>query len=165
MDLREGLGRYPPRRGRTFSPLALTLHDVGELLRRAACQAGFAPEREWGPGQGGIDWVWFHADDDRNPVIAIEIEGPAVPEESLRRDAEKFASCSAEIKVLLLFTVSRDFTHKPNPPFGMSAEEHIRRFLRNPDVRIMLDADLMKPGGIEALQQEALEAAALRLVG
>jgi len=111
---------------------------------------------------GKIDWVWFAPDDDRVPVLAVEIEGPAAPEASLVADARKFAACNADLRILALFTISHDFTFKPNPSRRRTAEESIREFVTDPQIRIMFDADLMSLGGIERLQREACEAVSRR---
>lgn len=71
-NLHVGLGGYEPR-AEDLPDHGLTLHDTGELLKRAGIQAGFCVESEYKVGDAWkIDWVWLFDD---KPVVAIEIEG------------------------------------------------------------------------------------------
>ena len=45
-NLRNGLGGQPPRMS-ALPALGLTLHELGELIRRAGCAAGFIVESEY----------------------------------------------------------------------------------------------------------------------
>lgn len=77
--LREMLGGYAP------GPNRLTVHDLGELIRRAGRAAEFEVQSEYrlpfsSRSAGEIDWVWL---DQGLVVAAFEIEGQNAAPKSL----------------------------------------------------------------------------------
>jgi hypothetical protein len=139
----------------------LTLHELGELIRRAGRQAGFTVRSEYPVGKGKrnswrIDWVWQSG---KKVVMAFEIEGRNVPESSLAGDRRKFrelpASCA---KVVALYTVRGDSSlglprKRRTPVEWFHQEWQPRDQLDTVDVK--LDVELFAPGGIEQLQDLA----------
>jgi hypothetical protein len=145
----------------------LTLHELGELIRRAGRKAGFTVRNEYPVGKGKrnswrIDWVWQIGS---KPVIAFEIEGRNVPESSLAGDRRKFQelppSCA---KVVALYTVrgeqSLALPRKRMVP-AKWFEEMWQPRDEHDSVHVTLDTELLAPGGIEELQDLAMRRAAL----
>lgn len=159
-NLRYGLGGYVPRK-QHLPKFGLTLHDLGELLRRAGQAAGFIVESEYQvrPRDGGrvlkIDWVWLNCHS-LDPVVAIEIEGPAVPRKSVTADVRRFKLCKAHWSVIALFQVDNNRTHKRRPREGTSLQSRVQSFTGDYPVDVILDRDLMAPSGIEDFQKKAL---------
>lgn len=170
-NLRDGLGNNIPRVAKEkLGPSWLTLHELGELIRRAGKAAGFIVESESkiNLDDGGhvkkIDWVWLDPKspgDDSRPVVAIEIEGPAVPIDSIKGDLSKFKKLQAPINLIVLFQVDHDRKIKRRPPkkYDLKPKDYVANLVNQAnvsvDVEILLDEDLMLPKGIEKLQQKA----------
>jgi len=166
--LRLGLGGYFARSELPVG--ALTQHDTGELLRRAGLAAGFVVESEFkgtvrGPGGGRlkVDWVWFAPQDRRRPIVAIEIEGRDVDQKSINADRAKFGDCGAAVRALVLFQVDHDLSPKGKPSRSADPVERARTLLGLPEVEVLRDIDLTKPGGIDGLQTRARQALAKRM--
>jgi hypothetical protein len=159
-QLRNGLGNHKPR----IDPLHehwLTLHELAELIRRAGRAAGFIVESEHrvclaDSKNGKIDWVWLSSES-FNPVVAFEIEGRDVAEGSVRADVNKFRECRAALNVIALFHTDHNRTPKGLPPGGSEPKERVRRLVGDCPVEIVLDEELMAPGGIERIVTRALE--------
>jgi hypothetical protein len=157
--MREGLGHI-----QGHYENKLTLHELGELIRRAGKKAGFFPQSEYQvripskERKSKIDWVWL--DSDRKPIVAFEIEGPGVPPNSVENDVNKFKACEAKINIILLFQINNDSTLKDVPPFGESPKawinKHAGDFSEN--MEIYFDEELMEVGGIEAIIDAAINA-------
>lgn len=135
----------------------LTLHELGELIRRAGRAEGYTVRSEYPVGRGKrnslhVDWVWL---DGGIPVMAIEIEGRNVPEVSLMGDLLKFQELpTACAKVLALYTVrgerSLSLPLKRDHPAKWFQEKW-----QTGDVLVTSDTELLEPGGIEGLQDLA----------
>jgi hypothetical protein len=164
VEIREGLGDYSP----TTETGHLTLHDLGELIRRAGKEAGFIVRSEYKVKCDGhlqkkmVDWVWLDAD---KCIVAFEIEGRNVAKDSQQNDFTRFSTLCACINVLALYQVDHDHSPKPRRRDGHMAwitgeYQKWRESRENPIEQplILLDSDLMKEGGIESLQQQAKEA-------
>lgn len=159
--MREGLGSDDAEKA------GLTLHELGELIRRAGRKAGFTVRSEYPVGKGKrnscrIDWVWQKG---RTPVMAFEIEGRNVPTSSLKGDMRKFQelplSCA---KVVALYTVRGDSSltlpRKRLTPAQWFQEKWQPREEFD-SVHVTLDTTLLVRGGVEELQELAKRRAAL----
>lgn len=152
--MRENLGNGRSEDG-------LTLHELGELIRRAGRVAGFAVRSEYPVDRGKrnalrIDWVWLA---DNRIVMAFEIEGRNVPESSLAGDRRKFqVLSSSSAKVVALYTVrgesSLALPRKRRTPIQWMQDEWQPRDQLD-TVIVTLDSELLAPGGIEQLQKLA----------
>jgi hypothetical protein len=158
-ELRRGLGGQTARTG-LLPEHGLTLHELAELVRRAGRAAGFIVESEYKVlpetgRKGKIDWVWQSAKS-LKPVVAFEIEGRDASPTSVVADVAKFRECGAGINVIALFQVDHNRTPKSVPPHGLSPQAWVRQVVGEFPVEILLDVDLMAPGGIERLQERAV---------
>lgn len=146
MSLRLNLGGNGQRPGQ------LTLPELQTLVQRAGEQAGFHVRPEVPALSGKMDFAWFEKATLRW-IVAWEIDGRDVRPNHIagtaRRlgNANKFAACGAALKVQALYTVRGGI-------LGSSGIATCRRCLAQ-DVRVIPDEDLMKPGGIEAIIEEA----------
>ena len=172
MKLRAGLGDYvlrcvePPVAG------ALTMHDLGELFRRAGHQAGFVVESEYRVDtlEDGtahhrkVDWVWLASGKRRDQiVVAFEIEGTGVPKPSLRCDLLKFSVLRARLNVIALYQVNHDrrpFSCSSGVSTAVSAK--VSEIRPQTKVRVVCDVDVFRKGGIEQLMEDARKLAATR---
>ncbi len=160
MNLRTGIGKYIARDGKELAKNALTLHDLGELIRRTGLDAGFIVESQFsvprapdGTNVRKIDWVWLHANSP-NPVVAFEIEGRDLPLKSLKADIRRLGASRAAMKVIALYQVDHNRTmmalHR-----GGNPKQWVRERLGRSQIDIMLDEDLMAKDGIEKLVRAA----------
>jgi hypothetical protein len=171
VELRECLQMYSPPNGITLQKNWLTLHDLGELIKRAGLACGFVVQSEFKVEGGDLDWVWL-ANPSKRPIVAFEIEGPnAGQKKSLKRDFRKFALCKARINVLALFQVDHDHSAKAQEKklsldgvhekvarlFSQWREEN-KEYGNTLDTQpeVFRDCALME-GGIEKLQRRAEE--------
>lgn len=176
MDLRHGLGDYTPANG-WLPPGGLTLHDMGELIRRAGIQAGFIVESEHWVSLGDgfrirkIDWAWLSkartVAGSRRPqvVVAFEIEGPNVPPKSVKNDLARFKASEAEICVIALYQINsnRRLKDRPKNDNYCLYVAGIAQQQGNSDpnllhLEVRLDVELIGPNGIEDLQRRAITA-------
>jgi hypothetical protein len=153
--MREDLGNEDAKQA------GLTLHELGELIRRAGRKAGFTVRSEYPVGRGKrnswrVDWVWQK---EGAPVMAFEIEGRNVPESSLASDKRKFqelpSSCA---KVVVLYTVRGEGALSLPRKRMMPAQWFQERWQPRDEldsVHVRLDTELLAPGGIEELQELA----------
>src|SRR4030067_2694757 len=165
VGLRDGLGDYLPRRGE-LPKNALTLHDLGELIRRAGQDADFIVESEFKVSLDRdrlakkIDWVWLARGQELKPIVAFEIEGRNVDPRSIAADCMKFKKCKALINVFALFQVDHDRTPKPETPNGQLPEDRVKdwvkKYKQGVQVEAYRDEQLMASEGIERLQTSAL---------
>lgn len=182
---RDYLGNY--RGGKDLPLGGLTLHDIGELIKRAGQAAGFVVETEFRADlrpyrsrlekiqpnkdpdkiqkDGYIDWVWLIEGDRERPVVAIETEGQDVKKDYLEVDCVKFDAAKADISVIVTFQVDKDLTLKGGP--RCKREDPFVRVNEYDSVReralLYRDSDLMKEGDVlEELIRRAQEAAANR---
>jgi hypothetical protein len=135
----------------------LTLHELGELIRRAGRAEGYTVRSEYPVGRGKrnslhVDWVWLEG---LNPVMAIEIEGRNVPESSLMGDLRKFQELPpACVRVVALYTVrgerSLSLPLKRDHP-----AKWFQKKWQMGAVLVTSDTELLAPGGIEGLQDLA----------
>lgn len=159
MALRDGLGGYGRPTG--FLPEhGLNVHDLGELIRRAGWEVGLIVETEWkvpGSKLRRIDWVWLTPEKPTTPVVAFEIEGPAVPLKSIANDEARLASAGAVIEIIALYSVDHNRTIRD--PSVADPVRRVEGLLRRKSVRVYSDVELMRlgdPKGIESLIDEAL---------
>lgn len=137
--------------------VGLTLHELGELIRRAGRDAGYIVRSEYPVGKGKrnsrrIDWVWLEG---RNPVMAIEIEGRNVPESSLKGDLRKFQELpSACPKVVALYT-ARGERSLSLPLKRDHPAQWFQKMWPSGAVLVASDTELLEPGGIKGLQDLA----------
>ena len=176
-DLRYMLGNYVPRNG-SLPKHGLTLHDLGELLRRAGLAAGFIVESEFRvrinnrSRDSKIDWVWLSPEQPWKPILAVEIEGRDVAPKSVKEDVEKFKKCEPIIKVIALFQVDHDrnskkVIKKPDPCKRVIQIAETYCSMQNvecSDLQVVLDEELFQPEGIEKLQVAARNAIAREAV-
>ena len=163
ISLRSGLGKYTAREGK-LPKYGLTLHDLGELIRRAGEADGFIVESEFKvPGERGkryamkLDWVWLDPKQQDQPVVAFEIEGWGVDPRSIAADRRKFEACGAPINILALFSIDHNRTPKPRPPGNKNPKQWVKENLKKTSavISVYQDHEFMEPGGIEALQRQA----------
>lgn len=146
MSLRSGLG------GKGQRPGQLTKDDMRKLVQLAGEQAGFEVKPEVPALTGRMDFGWFEKAT-LIWIVAWEIDGRNVAPNHIEGDegrlgnAKKFAACGAALKVQALYTVRGRI-------LGSAGIATCRRCLAQ-DVRVIVDEDLMKPGGIEAIMEEA----------
>ena len=162
-SLRTGLGKHTPRAGK-LPGNGLTLHDLGDLIRRAGVAAGFIVESEFKvPGVKGkhnamkLDWVWLDPKQQVQPVVAFEIEGWGVDRRSIAADRRKFEACRARINIVALFCIDHDRTLKPRPPGNMNPYTWVKENLKGTSavISVYQDYELMKRDGIEKIQRLA----------
>lgn len=174
-DLRSGLGLHHLRTG-PIPELGLDLHDLCELLRRAGRSAGLKVQSEFKVSQKldgevvtrqsearrlrrlaqRIDLVWLSPDSEK-PIVAIEIEGQGVNPRSVAEDVAKFRACGALLNLIALFQVDHDGSLKGRPPRGIAPRDWVRQNAGEFAMEVLLDEELMKTGGAEALQRRALD--------
>lgn len=172
-SLRYMLGNYV-RRNKSLPEHGLTLHDLGELLRRAGLAAGFIVESEFRVSldnrlrDSKIDWVWLSPEEPWKPILAVEIEGRDVAPKSVKEDVAKFKKCEPIIKVIALFQVDHDRTPKKVIKKHDPCERVIQiattycsmQHIECSDLQVMLDEELFQPEGIKKLQDAARNAVA-----
>lgn len=159
-NLRKGLGGQPPRNAE-LPELGLSLHELGELIRRAGRESGFIVESEYQVRIKGeqkvkqIDWVWL-SPVSLSPIVAIEIEGQGAATGSLAKDILKFKACGALLNVIALFQVHHNRTIMKPPSYKRKPKDWVLENVDTFPVDIVLDEELMKNGGIEEFQQKAI---------
>ena len=91
---------------------AMTLHEVGEVLRRAAYTKGLYPQPEYKVVGRRVDWVWKDATG--LVVAAFEIEGQDVEKSKTRKSRGMKKDCesmmaiqSCEHRYIILYQVSK----------------------------------------------------------
>lgn len=105
-----------------------------------------------------IDWVWRVG---ARPVLAIEIEGRDVPDDSLNGDKAKFLHLDPLCaKVIALYTVRGDASlrlpqGRPTAAAWIAANWMPRS--SQDTIAVKLDTELFAAGGIEQLQRLAIE--------
>lgn len=160
--LRTMLGGYAPGADR------LTMHDLGELIRRAGRDAGFEVQSEYrqalsSSSAGEIDWVWLDQD---LVVAAFEIEGQNAAPKSLVADYEKFREIGSCLKFVALYSVSSKLTAQGMPPHGIAPRQWIAQnwpVSDMPGIQVLLDTQLMATDGIESIQGLAKSAGLSRI--
>ena len=166
-DLRDGLGDYVPKdKNKPLPKDGLTLHDLGELIRRAGQKARFIVESEYKVLRRGrhpmkIDWVWL-SPKTLQPIVAVEIEGPAAPRKSVKGDIDKFQRCKAPLYIIAIFQVDHDRSLKPKPAHDLLSKA-LQNAKENPRLKVVFDEGLMarEQGGIEELVRQAREEAGI----
>lgn len=153
------LGRHDP--AYSHPPGALTLHETGELIRRAGLAAGFVVKSEVKVGarkpdsKQKADWGWFQPGVSHATVL-FEVEGRNVADASLNKDARSFADYEAPLSVLVLFSVNHD--HRPKgkrrPEAVLHARVNAKGRLRN--FKVLDDTALFEGTALRALMAEAL---------
>lgn len=95
-----------------FEAGAMTLHEVGEVLRRAAYTKGLHPEPEYKIVGRRVDWVW--KDTTGQVVAAFEIEGQDVEKSKkeksrgLKKDCESMMAIeTCAYRYIILYQVSK----------------------------------------------------------
>jgi len=169
MNLRTGLGRYVPRDNVELTTNALTLHDLGELIRRAGLRSGFivetqfsVPRGESGKNVRKVDFVWLDESRPQKPVVAFELEGRDVYPQSLKNDVSRLRASDAKLKVLALYQVDHDRTMMGSPPYGCAPKAWVKRHVGAAKIVVFLDEELMAKDGIERVVTEARELAPRR---
>lgn len=168
MTVRDGLGAMPAWRERPRE--FLTLHEVNELLRRAALACELVPYPEHfsterrGTGRLRLDWAWF-SDGDNLPVAVFEIEGVDAHARGLDADARKLEAAAAlapdTLRVLVLFHLDKHYERKGRPRGGVDPKDWVRGHVE-PAVEIAYDHELMAEGGIERICTAATRVAQAR---
>ena len=142
----DDLGHYP-NDGHGV-PRGLTLHELGELLRRLGRSAGFEVQTEFKctPSQkDAIDWVWRHAG---RVVAAFEIEGRDTDKKSYVNDIRKLTSARLDsdgcrVRAIVFFQVNHNLRSKSerDDPKG-----YVERWqIPNADrVQLFLDEQLLE---------------------
>ena len=146
MSLRANLGGTGKRPGQ------LTLPELQFLVRRAGEQAGFDVSTEVPVLSGRMDCAWLERTTFRW-LVAWEFDGRDVRPNHIagnaRRlgNAKKFAASDAALKIQALYSVRGGV-------LGSSGVATCRRCLA-PEVRVIVDEELMAPAGIEAIMDAA----------
>ena len=145
----DDLGQYPDRGH--GSPPGLTLHELGELLRRLGLEAGFEVRSEYKCFDGSkraIDWVWL---DKGKVVVAFELEGRDTDSKTFRRDVEKLTSprlrrhgCLS--RLVVFFQVNHDLYPKSEVADPKARVANWSRELRS-GVDVLLDVELLSEAG------------------
>jgi hypothetical protein len=152
--LRSNLG------GTGSEPGQLTLPELQVLIRRAGEQCGFHVLREVQVLSGRMDYVWVDPATGRR-VVAWELDGRNVCPNHIAGSArrpgnkKKFDACEAWLKAQALYSMRGRL-------LGSKGFANCQRYLSD-DVLIVLDEELMEPGGIESITEEALRLARLHL--
>ncbi|MES2978012.1 MAG: hypothetical protein V4731_06290 [Pseudomonadota bacterium] len=136
------------------------MHDLGELIRRAGRTAGLEVQSEFrvplsSGAAGEIDWVWLK---NGTVVAAFEIEGSNAARNSLQADYAKFEALAGCIKVVALYSVTSQLKAKKLPPRELLPITRVEQKwpeLGMPGVQVLLDTELMGPGGIKAIREKA----------
>lgn len=121
----------------------LTLHELGELIRRLGRLNGFRVHSEHksvGGTKLAIDWVWKNDDDE--VVAGFEIEGRNV-DASWAKDQKKLVALPGDrcLRVIALFQVNHDGTQKGKRE---NAVAHVQERLdAESKIRVFLDTDLL----------------------
>ncbi|MGH7271080.1 MAG: hypothetical protein ACREJ3_11675, partial [Polyangiaceae bacterium] len=142
----EDLGSYPDR-GRG-PPRGLTLHDLGELLRRLGRAHDFEVQSEFrrdGSSKRAIDWVWLRRGRVR---AAFEIEGRDVDYKSAKADVAKLtcprlAGDGRALRAIVFFQVNHDLNPKSDKGDPMDRVSEWSCF-RDRGVRCYRDVDLLE---------------------
>jgi len=95
-----------------FEAGAMTLHELGEVLRRAAYTKGLNPVPEYKVVGRRIDWIW--KDRENKVVAAFEIEGQDVEKsrdgrsKGLKKDCESLMAIEGcRERIIILYQVSK----------------------------------------------------------
>jgi len=125
-------------------PGMLTVHEAGELIRRAGLELGLIPKPEHQvpsditkTGKRLIDWVWFDQKSSK-AVAAFEIEGANCRQEPVDKDLDSLGNIECPFKIVFLYQARRDST-LPRSGF---MEKNIDRLNRD-NIRIKYDVDMM----------------------
>jgi hypothetical protein len=91
----------------------LTLHELGELIRRLGLKLELrpvaehpVPSKETVKGKRYIDWVW--KDSKGKVVTAFEIEGANCGQQAVDKDADSLGNIKCKFKAVLLYQVRKD---------------------------------------------------------
>ncbi len=97
-----------------LKPGMLTLHESGELIRRAALKLGLIPVSEYQvpsrskeKGVRRVDWVWCDPDA-RSIVAAFEIEGADCPASTVDKDIDSLGDLDCLFKFVFLYQARKD---------------------------------------------------------
>jgi len=119
-----------------------TLHEVGELLRRAAIEAGLVACSEHRLKAFGkfwkIDWIWRKKGGD-DIVAAFELDGRSIDDKNTNKALISLSSIRAPTKYLILFQVDHDL--KPKPKATKYVEKYADEF-KSHNIELKLDAYL-----------------------
>ena len=143
-------------------PGALCRVELESFVMRAGRAAGLKVRAEVrvaghtgvSPVTGELDCAWLDPVDGRY-LVMFEFDGRDVGrghiEGTHKRlgNAKKFEACGAELKVQVLYGLRNDLTQ-----WGPSQRDRCQRLL-GAGVRVVSDEELMAPGGIERLVEEA----------
>jgi hypothetical protein len=91
----------------------LTLHELGELIRRLGLELKLrpvvehpVPSEETVKGKRYIDWVW--KDSKGKVVAAFEIEGANCGKAAVKKDSDSLGNIKCKFKAVLLYQVRKD---------------------------------------------------------
>lgn len=110
--LARGLGGYPGRKAED----GLTLHDLGEFIRRVGVDEGYAVQSEFRvdpkTSKTAIDWVWLESNG--KVVAAFEVEGRDADKCGVERDKLKLSRrrLRGAVRVIALFQVNHNHEMK-----------------------------------------------------
>ena len=137
----------------------LTLHEVGEVLRRAALTAGLVPDAEVKLKDWKIDWRWCARNEDGSmgrTVAVFEIEGRDVEKtnnskkklKGIEKDFKSMAAVDGDcLRVIILYTIGKAGKPKgkernPTPQERVDGMNQKRKYKDKYTVELCYDADL-----------------------
>ena len=140
-----------------LKPGMLTLHEAGELIRRAALELGFIPISEHQvpskiteSGFRYVDWVWCDPDT-RSIVAAFEIEGADCPASTVDKDIDSLGDLDCLFKFVFLYQARKDGVLGCKEAMGTRVTD-----LRDKGIKAVYDIEMMA-GGMKALIHEIKE--------
>jgi hypothetical protein len=151
-QIRSNLGLQIARSGSRLPNGHLTMHEIGELLRRAGRAADLAVTSEYHPWPGKrnkIDWVWWEDHTQSTAIAAFEVEGRDVQARSAVADRKKLGALAARKQFVILFQVDHDLQPKGGSEGG--CVDRAIALLAEPSIQVLRDVDLWATGGIENL--------------
>lgn len=140
----EGLGNSHIYTDNTkIEPNMLTLHELGELIRRQGLELDLrpvaehpVPSKETVKGKRYIDWVW--KDSNGKVVAAFEIEGANCGQQAVDKDSDSLGNIKCKFKAVLLYQVRKDTHLKLSDKIEDKFKE-----LKKKRITLWKDTDLM----------------------
>ncbi len=127
-----------------ITPHMLTLHELGELIRRMGIQLGFRPVPEHQvtsdqtkTGKRYIDWVWKDAKTNK-VIAAFEIEGANCGMPAVNKDSNSLGAIRCKFKYVLLYQARKDKHLK----LKAEIKKELKK-LTSKKITLLLDTDLM----------------------
>ncbi len=136
-----------------ITPHMLTLHELGELIRRMGIQLGFRPvaehqvsSKQTKSKKRYIDWVWKDAKTNK-VIAAFEIEGANCGMPAVNKDSNSLCAAKCKFKYVLLYQARKDKR--------LTLRDDIKKEfkkLTSKRIKLLLDTDLMD-GGIDKFME------------